>query len=217
MDILLWGGVITFIVGEAAAFTSRDLYRLLGFSSIGMFGLILASFSLGGQSGIWAGVMIMIGHIISKPVLFSIAGILKHKDRDSPLSVLDGLLGRSRTAGLIFIIAALMLLGMPPSPIFWGKYFLFSEAGADGNWLLVGMIIIGTILEAGYIGKLLWRVMPWKYEGKPFRMPIPTGLMAVLAIGLGIVLGVMPFLIQDLLDQIVTEMSNPMFFTTGVI
>jgi len=219
MDMLLWGGIITFIVGEAAAFTSKDLYRLLGFSSIGMFGLILASFSLGGQNGIWAAVMIMIGHMISKPVLFSLAGSLRGEDQDAPLSALDGLMGRSKTAGFLFAGAMLMLLGMPPSPIFWGKYFLFSEAGGQENWLLVGVIIIGTILEAGYVGKLLWRTMPKEGITKKIKLPITTGIMAFIAVISGVGIGVMPGILEDLVSQVLWELTHPMeyYVLLGVI
>ncbi len=217
MDILLWGGVITFIVGEAAAFTSKDLYRLWGFSSIGMFGLILAAFSLGGENGIYAAVLIMIGHLISKPVLFSLTGAMRHKDRDLPLSVLDGLMGKSRVTAFLFIGAALMLLGMPPSPIFWGKYFLFSGAGGESNWLLVGLLIVGTLLEAGYIGKLLWRVLPKKEEAKAFKLPITTTVMALIAVALGVLLGAVPGLLQDIIDLVVLEFGGAIIILAGVI
>ncbi|MGA1873399.1 MAG: complex I subunit 5 family protein [Thermoplasmatota archaeon] len=219
MDILLWGGIITFIVGEAAAFTSKDLYRLLGFSSIGMFGIILASFSLGGENGIWAGVLLIIGHMISKPVLFSLVGALSSRDGNTPLSVLDGLAGRSRTAGFLFIGALLMLLGMPPSPIFWGKYFLFAGAGGEENWLLMGVIIIGTILEAGYVGKLIWRAMPKEKESRPFKLPVATGIMAFLAVLAGLFIGVLPGVLEDLIGQVLWEMTHPMdmYVLLGVV
>jgi formate hydrogenlyase subunit 3/multisubunit Na+/H+ antiporter MnhD subunit len=217
MDILLWGGVITFIIGEAAAFTSKDLYRLWGFSSIGMFGLMLAAFSLGGRYGIYAAVMIMIGHLISKPVLFSLTGALKHKDKDLPLSALDGLASRSRITAMLFVGAALMLLGMPPSPIFWGKYFLFRQAGTGSEWLLMGLLIMGTMLEAGYIGKILWRVLPKKDVSKPFKLPITTMVMAVIAVTFGIILGAAPALLEDILDLIWIEFLDPVFLSGGVI
>jgi len=217
MDILLWGGVITFVVGEAAAFTSRDLYRLLGFSSIGMFGLILAAFSLGGRAGIWAAVLILIGHMISKPVLFSLSGALHNKDRDAPLSTLDGLLSRSKGAGFLFIGAALMLLGMPPSPIFWGKYFLFTGAGGEENWLLVAIIIMGTLLEAGYIGKILWRVMQRTPGRRTVRLPITTVIMAFAAITIGLVIGLIPGIIEDLLWMVYTNFEKLVYLPWGVI
>ncbi|MGA1849075.1 MAG: complex I subunit 5 family protein [Thermoplasmatota archaeon] len=217
MDILLWGGIITFVVGEAAAFTSRDLYRLWGFSSIGMFGLILTAFSLGGRVGIWAAVLIIIGHMISKPVLFSLSGALYNKDKDAPLSTLDGLLSRSKWAGFLFIGAALMLLGMPPSPIFWGKYFLFTGAGGEENWLLVAMMIAGTLLEAGYIGKILWRVTQRTDGGKKVTLPVTTLIMAFVAITIGLVIGLMPGVMEDLLWMVYTNFEKLVYLPWGVV
>jgi formate hydrogenlyase subunit 3/multisubunit Na+/H+ antiporter MnhD subunit len=182
-----------------------------------MFGLMLAAFSLGGRYGIYAAVLIMIGHLISKPVLFSLTGALKHKDKDLPLSALDGLAGRSRITAILFVGAALMLLGMPPSPIFWGKFFLFRQVGTGSEWLLMALLIIGMLLEAGYIGKVLWRILPKEEISKPFKLPITTMVMAVIAVSIGIIIGAAPVLLEDILDLIWLEFLIPIFLTGGVI
>jgi multicomponent Na+:H+ antiporter subunit D len=126
-------------------------------------------------------------------------------------------MGRSRLTAFLFLGAALMLLGMPPSPIFWGKYFLFSEAGGDSNWLLVALLLIGTLLEAGYIGKVLWRVMKRKEGTGTFKLPWTTGIMALIVVLAGVVLGSTPGILQDILYMVWLEFVDPVFLSGGVI
>ncbi|MEA3559329.1 MAG: proton-conducting transporter membrane subunit [Candidatus Thermoplasmatota archaeon] len=210
-DILLWGGAATFLVGEAAAFTSKDIYRLLGFSSIGMFGLMLVAFSLGSENGIWAGVFLILGHMILKPVLFSITGRITDRDTNTPLSKLDGLMDRSKTGAFLFGGAAIMLLGMPPSPIFWGKFYMINEIGAQGNWLLLGVILLGTLLEAGFIGRLLWRVFSGNGENGKTKIPFLQGTTAAVALGLSAAIGFMPGIIEPIINSIAEDLLGRWF------
>jgi NADH:ubiquinone oxidoreductase subunit 2 (subunit N) len=97
---------------------------------------------------------------------------------------------------------------LPPSPIFWGKYFLFSGAGGNENWLLVAILIMGTLLEAGYIGKILWRVMQRTPGKRKVRLPATTVIMAFIAITIGLVIGLMPGIIEDLLWMVYTNFEK---------
>ncbi|MFW3147211.1 MAG: complex I subunit 5 family protein [Thermoplasmatota archaeon] len=211
-DILLWGGAVTFLVGEAAAFTSKDLYRIFGFSSIGMFGLMLMSFSLGADQGIWAGVFIVVGHMVLKPVLFSITGSLSDRDKDAPLSRLNGLISRSRTTAFLFAAAAIMLLGLPPSPIFWGKYFLITGIGIERQWLLLGVLLVGILLEAGYIGKLLYRALSGREATKKEDMPFFKWVAVTSLLLISALIGLAPSALEEVAEKVLEE-----FLKWGVV
>lgn len=212
-DLLLWGGLITYLVAEAAAFTSRDLYRMMGFSSIGVLGLSLAVISSGSDMGIRAGILLIIGSMIAKPIIFSVidhAG--KGRKGDLPLSTLEGLIKRSPAAALLLTISSLALLGMPPSPTFWGKFMLF--AGADGTtgWAIAAFVIIGTLLEAGYIGRLIWKAVSTRDTGRKLpKIPMPVARVLPALIGiLGlIIIGLFPSILEGSLDRAVEELSDP--------
>lgn len=208
-DLLMWAGLATFIVGEAAAFTSKDLYRMLGFSSIGAYGLILAAFASGSEMAIQAGVLLMLGHMLAKPILFSMidrAGAGKRGD--VTLSDLEGLGRRSTMSGVLFVGAALAMLGMPPSPTFWGKVMLFSSAGTQGQWALAAIVALGTLLEAGYMGRLIWKVMSPVKEEKKIKLPVLRLLPGLVALGLIILIGIQPAILNDILDRAAQEFMD---------
>ncbi|MGA1822389.1 MAG: complex I subunit 5 family protein [Thermoplasmatota archaeon] len=212
-DLLLWGGLITYLVAEAAAFTSRDLYRLLGFSSIGVLGLSLAVISSGSEMGIKAGILLIIGNMIAKPILFSVidhAG--KGTKGDLPLSTLEGLIRRSPSAALLFTLSSLALLGMPPSPTFWGKFMLFAGADGTAGWAVAAAVVIGTLLEAGYIGRLVWKAVSTRETGREQkRIPMSVARIIPALIGiLGLILiGLFPSMLGGSLDNAVKELSDP--------
>ena len=111
---------------------------MLGYSSIGMFGLLTASFAIGTGDGIRAGMMILLGHMLVKPLLFSMVAFAGDKRKgDVPLAALKGLIKSSPAVAILMTIGIFALIGMPPSPTFWGKFFLFSTAGAQEQWILV--------------------------------------------------------------------------------
>lgn len=214
-DILLWGGVATFLFGEAAAFTSKDLYRMLGYSSIGVFGLLTASFALGSEDGIRAAMMLLIGHMLAKPILFSVASHLE-VDGDIPLRSLKGLMKISPTAGLLMTAGALAMIGMPPSPTFWGKFLFFS--GSGDNWAVIALVALGTILEAGYIGRIIYNIHAPNEKARKRSLPLARGLMGVIAVMVIIVIGVFPGAFDGILGLVVDELLDPSTYSGwGVI
>lgn len=214
-NILLWVGAATYIFGEAAAFTSKDLYRMLGYSSIGVFGLLTASFALGVDGGVRGGSLILIGHLLAKPLLFSMLGFAgRRKKGDVPLSSLRGLIRSSPAAGIMMTIGALALIGMPPSPTFWGKFFLFSAAGSEAEWLLIALLLLGTILEAGYLGRILFYIFDQSNPTRSDRLPIARGIMGAVAVLLILLIGILPGSLEDLFDLVVSELLDPSTYTS---
>jgi formate hydrogenlyase subunit 3/multisubunit Na+/H+ antiporter MnhD subunit len=219
MEILLYAGVATYLFGEAAAFTSKDLYRILGYSSVGMFGLLIASFSIGTADGMRAGTMLLLGHLIAKPLLFSmVSHVGEGYKGDVPMTSLRGLIRSSPTTGILMTIGILALIGMPPSPTFWGKFLFFSGAGSEGLWLVAVIVGIGTLLEAGYLGRLLFGI--YSVEGRVRRRPLGAarGVMGMTAAVIVLLLGLFPDTINGIIEQVIEELMDPMtYIGWGVI
>jgi len=58
------------------------------------------------------------------------------------------------TAGA-FALAGVSIMGLPPSGGFIGKWLMLEAALAQGRWDLVAVMILGGLLAAGYIFKVL--------------------------------------------------------------
>ena len=63
-----------------------------------------------------------------------------------------------------FTIGALGMIGIPPTAGFLGKWFMLSGAMQTANWIALGVIIVSTILNAGYFLPIVFRAF--------FREPV---------------------------------------------
>ncbi|MCK5737090.1 MAG: hypothetical protein KAH21_11455 [Spirochaetaceae bacterium] len=145
-------------IGELAAFGQTELKRTLAYSSMGQVGIMLFALTLGTEAGRAAGMAHLVMHTGAKSVLFLIAGyfILRTGKRD--IESYKGLGRRMPLTGVFFVIAALSLVGVPPLFGFFTKFKVLSAAaasGAGGAWLGVSVILLGTVLEASYLFRVV--------------------------------------------------------------
>lgn len=177
-SLLLTLGLLGIVWGELSAWNSRDVKRMLAFSSIGQLGMVIVAFSIPGVSGMIAGVALLFHHLLVKPALFMLT------DRWS--RSIDGLYGAAKvspwTAGL-FVLFALSLVGIPPLPGFWAKLLLvinLLEVEHAMAAVALGALLIATVVEAAY----LIRVITIFYSSSPNQTAKPeTPLFSQQVIG----------------------------------
>ena len=105
---------------------------------------------------------------------------------------LDGITHVLPISAFAFGLAGLSLVGLPPSTGFAGKWMLLSASLAQGQWWWVAVILVGSLLAAAYVMRVLTHAFT-KVPDPTAPNPIPpvmewTALaMAVLAVGLGLV------------------------------
>jgi len=143
-------GVTTFFLSNLMALRQRRTTRMLGYSSIGWMGLLLAVVGLGSRieparlHSILA--LLFFNHLLAKAGLFWLAGIVRGDCLEDWRA-----LGR-RPAYLVPLgLFVLSLLGVPPFLGFWGKWELVMALGAEGLWIVLGLVLAGSLLEAAYL------------------------------------------------------------------
>ncbi|MCG6965075.1 MAG: NADH-quinone oxidoreductase subunit J [Chromatiaceae bacterium] len=155
-QLLLLLGTLGVLSGELAAWQARDVTRMLAWSSIGQLGVVLVAFSLPGKAGLIAGVTVAMHHLVVKSALFLLA------DRwGGAVDRLKGAATASPLGAALFVLFALSLLGLPPLPGFWSKYLVLSglaEAGSGMQHLALGVILLGTVIEGGYLLRIITRL-----------------------------------------------------------
>ena len=143
-------GIVTFLASNLMALRQRNTTRMLGYSSIGWMGLLLAVTGLGWKvdpSRLYPILgLLFFNHLFSKAGLYWLAGIVKGDDIED-WRVLAG-----RPIYLIPLgIFVLSLLGLPPFLGFWGKWELIMTLGREGMTLAIGAVLLGSLLEAAYL------------------------------------------------------------------
>jgi len=155
MGVLALAGVV---VGELAALGQKELKRTLAFSSIGQVGIMLFAFSLGTQSGDWAGLGQLLMHTGAKSALFLVSGYFILRTGSHEIEAYRGLARRMPAAAAFFSLAALSLVGMPPFFGFFTKFRIIEVAAAARSALgYAGIVVIlfGTVIEAVYLFRIV--------------------------------------------------------------
>jgi multicomponent Na+:H+ antiporter subunit D len=153
----IMGGLsaVAIVVGSILAIAQTDLKRMLAYSSVAQIGYVLLGFSLTNPLGITGGVLHILNHALMKCCLFlaaaAIVARLGHRDirhfgglaRDMPITM---------TA---FTVAAISMIGLPPTAGFFSKWYLVLGAVEAGRWPYVGVILGSSLLTAVYFFRIL--------------------------------------------------------------
>ncbi|MGL4484999.1 MAG: NADH-quinone oxidoreductase subunit 5 family protein [Anaerovoracaceae bacterium] len=150
-------GGVTFLMASFAAISQSNAKRVLAYSTVANLGLIVACGGVGTSAAVWAGIMIIIFHAITKSMLFLSVGTAEHNIGSRDIEDMDGLFDRMpKLAGLMMLGIAGMFLapfGMLVSK--WATMVSFVETQ---NILLVLLICFGSAATAFYWTKWLGKL-----------------------------------------------------------
>ncbi|MFP4457959.1 MAG: proton-conducting transporter membrane subunit [Candidatus Zixiibacteriota bacterium] len=145
-------GLITFLASNLMGIKQKNAKRMLGYSSIAQMGLLLAAtaftiqFELQRQTIFIILGGIFINHFIAKAGMFWLSGIVREKDYRN-----WGQLASQPCLLMAFGIFAFALIGLPPFPGFFGKWALLTAFSAQKLYILIGIVLLGSLFEAVYL------------------------------------------------------------------
>ncbi len=181
--LLLLAGMANILVGHGMALIQRDLNRLLAFSSVAHAGYVLLGFGLGTTAGFAAGLLHAGNHVVMKMAAFLAVPLLLAPDAPAPIARLRGAARRTPFALALFMIAALALVGVPPTHGFTGKWALARAALAQGRLLPVLVIAAGTVISLTYYARIMTLALrPSVHAGPPPPRRPALALTTLLAL-----------------------------------
>ena len=178
-EALGWIAVLTMVVGVLGAAHHWDMRRILAFHIISQIGYILLAIALGAGEGHAAATFYTIHHIIVKANLFLIAALMVRAGGQWDLRAAGGLWKSHPWLGLLFLVPALSLVGIPPLSGFWAKFLVVREAFDAGQFawaaaaLLVGFLTLYSMMKIWMEG--FWKPAPTETDNAE------TGVRAVAA------------------------------------
>ena len=99
-------GALTFLLASGIAISQSNAKRVLAYSTIANLGLIVACAGIGTYEAIWAAILLIVFHAISKSLLFLSVGTVEHRIRSREIDDMNGLIVRMPK------IAAIMVIGI---------------------------------------------------------------------------------------------------------
>jgi multicomponent Na+:H+ antiporter subunit D len=181
-----------FAASTIAIFQS-DLKRLFAYSSVGQIGYIILGLSFDSASGLTATILHLFNHGITKGAIFMLLGLVALVMGGTSLSRVQGLGKRMPLTSFGMVICGLSLIGVPGTAGFISKWYLLLAALENGQWWLVFLILLSSLLAVAYV----WRFVEVAYFREPrqdvdasatvpWSMGVPTALLVAATVYFGL-------------------------------
>ncbi|MBE0497065.1 MAG: hypothetical protein IBX45_11670 [Campylobacterales bacterium] len=187
-------GGIGVLYASVLALLQTKLKRIIAYSTLAqvgylflVFGLVKFDDSLIPREGI---LLLALAHGLAKAGMFLAAGTLVYVHKKDDLVALQGASVYAPLSVFSFGIAAVSIMGLPPSLGFFGKWLLLLSAFRHQEYIVAGVFIVGSVLSAAY----MFRVMsvfftkpehPVLPKTPPFALGLPALILSLGALVLG--------------------------------
>ncbi len=155
--VMLVGG-ITFLMASFAAISQSNAKRVLAYSTVANLGLIVACGGIGTSAAVWAAIMLIIFHAVTKSLLFLCVGTAEHNIGSRDIEDMDGLFGRMPKLAT-FMIVGIVGMFLAPFGMLVSKWAAMKAFVDSGNVLLVMMIVFGSAATLFYWTKWLGKMV----------------------------------------------------------
>lgn len=198
--VIAWLGVLAIVWGGLLAWRTDSLKILVASSTVAQLGYLMVVFPLLlgpdiaplSRALAWEGFWLqLIGHAFAKSAMFLAAGNLILATGQSTIKGLAGTSRRLPLSLLVFGIASVTLMGLPPSSGFTAKWLLLEAMLISQQWWAVAALLVGTLLTAAYV----FRMFCYSFDESAPRhryQPLAPGMdlialtLALIAFALGL-------------------------------
>ncbi len=154
---LVYVAGFTILAASIVALRQDNLKRRLAYSTISQLSYVVMATAILAPLSVMGAVLHIAAHAIGKITLFFAAGSIYTAAHKTEISQLNGI-GRKMpwTMGA-FAIASLSMIGVPPTAGFLSKWYILMGAIQVEHVFAIGVIIISTLLNAGYFIPIIYR------------------------------------------------------------
>jgi len=204
--LLLTLGVVGILYGAVVACATRDLKRLVAYSSLAHLGfIVLGTFALTTQA-VTGSVIQMVNHGLVIALLFIVIGWIYERRKTWQTSELRGLQRPAPILAGVFMVALLATIGLPGLNGFVGEFLILIGTFVSHRWWAV-VATGGVVLAAIY---MLWAYQQaFHHEPDPANAQTPDiswreGAVVAPLVVLIVFLGVYP---KPVLDRITPSVN----------
>lgn len=194
---------LSMVVGSFGALAQRELRNLFTWDIISQVGYMIMGLGLFSVASLGGAIFFIVQYIPVKTSLFLCAGTIEKLCGTGDMSKLGGLARVSPILGVVFLVPALSLAGVPPFSGFWGKLALVQSGIAGATWesyTTVAFALVSSLVTLLVMSKI-WQSVFWgdptrnclSIRGNQMALILPTAL-----VGLGTI--ILVFAAGGLLD-----------------
>jgi len=147
--------IVAMFVASFLAFYEDRVERMLAYSSVAQIGYIMLGIAMANQAGLTGGVVHILNHAVTKALLFLAVGAVVFRLGHVRIQHLAGLGKQMPLTMAAFVIGGLSIIGVPGTAGFISKWHLGQGAVANGQPLIVFLIVASSIISVLYIGRVI--------------------------------------------------------------
>jgi multicomponent Na+:H+ antiporter subunit D len=187
------------------ALAQKDVQRMLAYSSIGQMGYIMLGIAIGTPLALAGALLHVLNHAVMKGCLFMAVNGIQWKLGVFRVKDFTGMAKRLPLTMAAFTVAALSMIGLPPTAGFFSKYYLALAAVESGQWAFVVALVISSLLGAVYFFRVIERAyLMERGESDSEARELPTTMLAPI-----LALAVLVLLLGVFNQTIVSEIIFP--------
>jgi hydrogenase-4 component F len=139
--LLLGFGLLSVAVALPFLLVQTDVKRLLAYSSVEHIGLIAVAIGIGGPVGIYAALLHLVNHSITKALLFFLSGELVQRYGTRRIRAIRGVVGATPLLGSLLLIGVLAITGLPPFGMFISELSIVVAGFREGYAVVTAVLI----------------------------------------------------------------------------
>ncbi|MGB0768259.1 MAG: proton-conducting transporter membrane subunit [Phycisphaeraceae bacterium] len=222
--ILIVSAAFTMFLAVLGAVSQHHVRRILSVHVISQVGYMVFGIAVMTGNALAGCAFYMIQHMVVKCALFLCCGVMEKHAGTDDLDKLGGLLKRDWFLGVLFFIAAMSLVGLPPLSGFFGKMVIIREGFAEDMWylgiigLVTGAITLLSMLKIWSYGYWNPDIAPTtakpdkvKATSKPAYLAISALVICALFLGLG------AEAVYKVANRAGAQLENPEHYITAVL
>lgn len=196
-------GALSMIVAVPFLLVQGEFKRLLAWSSLEHLGFVTLAIGFGSPLAVFAGLLHLLLQSFAKGLAFLVAGSLLRATGSRRMDHASGVLAASPRLGVMLLVAALGLTGLPPAATFVSEWLALAGGFATGRSAAAIVALVALVLAfLGVTFHVSLMLLGTPREG--FADPLPRRTYAPLAVlaGLTLVLGLwLPSPLRALVEQ----------------
>lgn len=218
---LWWLGLATLAVGGLGVLGSRDLRLAIAYLVVISVGTMLTTFSMGNERAISGVLFYLVHSTLVTGALFLLVDVIATQRGKTASRIIKGRkLAQHGTLAILFFVAAITVIGMPPLSGFVSKLFILEAARTGAQVALLWPLVLfstflGMIALSRAGSRMFWHTLP----GKPAEISHPAGQLATIgALLLGaVVLTIFAQPVNDFTNAIAVDLMNPRNYIEAVL
>ncbi|MBQ3291413.1 MAG: monovalent cation/H+ antiporter subunit D family protein [Mogibacterium sp.] len=189
--------VFGMLYGSLMAMGQSDIRKILAYSSVAQIGYISLGFAIGTPVALAGSFLHMIGHAFMKGGLFFCTGAIRFKYGTVNIDDFGRIYKKMPLTCGLLVVAALSMIGIPPTAGFFSKWYLALGAAGRHEWIYIAVLVISSLLNAVYFFKVIEKVFIQQDKGLddkwskgelelPLTIILPVVVCFIAILGIGI-------------------------------